>query len=683
MPNRLANETSPYLLQHKDNPVEWYPWGPEALERAKAEDRPIFLSIGYSACHWCHVMEHESFENTDTAALMNELFISIKVDREERPDLDSIYMSAVQSMTGSGGWPMSVFLTPDGRPFYGGTYFPNEPRHGMPSFTQVLRSVADAYSTRRGEIEETSQQLASRLTGSLAPGDEMLTADILSTAVARLAANFDWNQGGFGSAPKFPQPMSLEFLLRVHYGQADQRVLNMVELSLRRMAHGGMYDQLGGGFHRYSVDERWLVPHFEKMLYDNALLSRLYLHAYQQTGDPLYRRVVEETLDYVLREMTDPSGGFYSTQDADSEGVEGKFFVWTPGEVAEVIGADDAKVVGRYWDVTERGNFEGKNILNVPNEPERVASELGMSIEALDEVIQRSRQRLYEAREQRVHPGRDEKVLAAWNGMMLRSFAEAGASLKREDYLAAAIANAEFLVTRMAPSGRLLRSWKHGEAKLLGYLEDYAMVIEGLVALYEATFQRRWLTEARTLADAMADLFWDESEGFFYDTGKDAEALIVRPRDFYDNAMPCGGSAASDGLLRLAILTGEAEYERKAIASLRSVSRMMGEHAGGLAHWLSALDFHLSRTYEVAIVGRRGDAATQAMLDIVHGAYLPNKVVAGYDPDTDDPTLAGIPLLEGRGLVDGASAAYVCEHYACQLPATDAPTLAKQLGLGM
>ncbi len=677
MPNRLADETSPYLLQHRDNPVDWYAWGPEALERAKNEDMPIFLSIGYSACHWCHVMEHESFEDEETAAVMNALFVSVKVDREERPDLDSIYMQAVQSMTGRGGWPMSVFLTPDGRPFYGGTYYPNTSRHGMPSFTDVLKAVADAYHNRRGDVLESADRISGRLAPPAGSPNEMLTESILRLGTQRLGSTFDWTHGGFGGAPKFPQPMTLELLLRAHARDDDDRALQMVEFTLERMARGGIYDQLGGGFHRYSVDAQWLTPHFEKMLYDNALLSRVYLHAFQITKKRLYRLIVEETLDYVLREMTDPAGGFYSAQDADSEGVEGKFFVWTPAEIAAELGVEKAAAFAAYFDVTQAGNFEGKNILNVPDPPARVAESLGMAENDLALLIQRARKRLYQVRESRVHPGRDDKVLTAWNGLMLKSFAEAATVLKRADYLKAATANAAFLLDNLRQDGRVLRTWKAGRAKLPGYLEDYAMLIDGLLAVYEATFEPRWLDEARSLADAMIALFWSGSDGSFYDTGSDAEALIVRPRDVFDNAMPCGGSAAADVLLRLASFTGDAEYSRKAINSIRTVARFMQEHPAGFGHWLGALDFYLGKVREVVLVGERGDAGFARMRDVVFSDYRPNKVVAGLDSADAAPFAS--PLFEARVPLGGSVTAYVCENFACRTPTTDPEELAGQL----
>ena len=683
MPNRLAGETSPYLLQHKDNPVDWFPWGPEAFAKAKAEDKAILLSVGYSACHWCHVMAHESFENPQTAEVMNALFVSIKVDREERPDVDSIYMQAVQTMTSHGGWPMTVFMTPDGRPFYGGTYFPPVERHGMPSFTQVLMAVADAYQNKRGEMLAGAAQIAERLQKPLAgSGQQMLTATILQSAIQRMAEGFDWDNGGFGGAPKFPQPMNLEFALRSYKRDGDARLLQMAEFTLNKMARGGIYDQVGGGFHRYSTDQFWLVPHFEKMLYDNALLVRTYLHAYQVTGNHFYHRIAEETIDYVLREMTESSGGFYSAQDADSEGPEGKFFLWTAGEIQEILSEADARIAMRLWDVTEEGNFEEKNILNLPVDIPDVAISLGMLEADLMAVLRRCRKMLYDAREKRVHPGRDDKVLTSWNGLMLRSLAEAAAILGRDDYLQAARKNADFLLKSLRSNGRLLRTWKGGQAKLHGYLEDYAMLAAGLVSLYEATFERRWLDEAASLCDGMIDLFWSEIEGVFYDTGRDAEALIMRPRDFYDNAMPSGGSAAADALLKMAVLTGNQEYEQKAVRSLRAMAGVLGNYPSAFGHWLCALDFYLARKQEVVLVGPPSHERLKAFKETVFGAYLPNKVVAGFDPKGAPSATRNLPLLQGRDMVGGVPTAYVCENYTCQLPATDVEILAKQLGIG-
>jgi uncharacterized protein len=683
--NRLASETSPYLLQHAHNPVDWYPWSPEAFELARREDKPVLLSVGYSACHWCHVMERESFENDEIAALMNRLFVSIKVDREERPDVDQIYMQAVQSMTGRGGWPMTVFLTPDGVPFYGGTYFPPEDRHGMPAFPRLLRSIADAYHSRRGEVLEAGRQLVEAMgqSGRLTGSTSLLTRDVLVRAYMGLGGEFDERDGGLGQAPKFPQPMTWEAVLRVGRRTADARGLEMLQLTLTRMARGGIYDQLGGGFHRYSVDGQWLVPHFEKMLYDNAQLASLYLHAWLATGDGLYRRVAEETLDYVRREMTHPAGGFYSAQDADSEGVEGKFFVWSPEEMRAVL--DDpalARVALAYWGVDDGPNFEGRSILFVPRDPEEVAGTLGMTTDELATAIARARALLHAARETRVHPGLDDKVLASWNGLMLAAFAEGAAVLGRADYLAVAVRNAEFLTRQMVRDGRLLRSWKDGQARITGYLEDYAMVGVGLLALYEATFDRRWLDESRRLAEEALRLFWSADRNAFFDTGYDQEALVVRPRNLFDNAVPSGTSVAIDWLLRLAVILGEERYEATALAALRPMADLMQRYPSGFGRYLSALDFHLGPVAEVALVWPRGqERAVAPLLDTVFGRYQPNRVVVGAAEG--DPAGAGLPLLAERPAVGGRPTAYVCQHYVCQLPVTEPDALARQLDAGV
>jgi uncharacterized protein len=684
MANRLAEETSPYLLQHKDNPVDWYPWGEEALGRARDEDRPILLSVGYSACHWCHVMERESFEDEETARMMNEHFVNIKVDREERPDIDSIYMSAVQALTRSGGWPMTVFMTPDGAPFYGGTYFPPVPRGGLPSFQQLLLTLADAYENRREEVLQSAGSVRDYLqaaTGAAMPKTEAGGAALLDGAAETLLAEHDGRFGGFGGAPKFPQPMNLEVLLRRHRRAGDRAALAAVELTLRKMADGGIYDHLGGGFARYSVDAYWLVPHFEKMLYDNALLARVYLEAHQATGDPYYRRVAEETLDYVLRDMTSPEGGFYAAEDADSEGVEGKFYVWTPREIEEALEPEDAKLALRYWDVTERGNFEGKNILNVPRPPEVVAEEFGMPPGALRGRMDGIRQELFAVRERRVRPGRDEKVLAAWNGLMLRAFALAARVTGREDYLEAARKNATFLLENMKDNGRLRRSHKDGRARFNGYLEDYAMVADGLVELYEATFETRWLVEADLLCGAMNELFWDEEKRAFYDTPADHEQLVARPRDVYDNATPSGNSVAVEVLLRLALLLDRNDYRQRAEEVLDEMGGAMERLPGAFGRLLSALDLSASGTREIAIIGDPGSPDTRALLDTIYARYLPNKVVAGTGEDAAESS-GLIPLLAQRPMREGRATAYVCEGYACQAPTTDPEELARQLDAG-
>jgi uncharacterized protein YyaL (SSP411 family) len=677
MPNRLIDETSPYLLQHAHNPVDWYPWGDEALALSRQEDRPILLSIGYSACHWCHVMEHESFENPEIARLMNELFVNIKVDREERPDLDTIYMAAVQAMTGHGGWPMTMFLTPEGVPFYGGTYFPPADRGGMPGFPRVLMSVSDAYRSRRADVEKSAESVRNLLQRQIvAPRGGGPEREWLERAEQGILTNIDWAEGGFGGAPKFPQPMALEFLLRRHVLTGSRQALAAVELTLDKMANGGIYDQLGGGFHRYSVDRVWLAPHFEKMLYDNAQLARVYLQAYLVTENPLYRRIVEETLAYVEREMTDPGGGFYSTQDADSEGEEGKFFLWTPGEVERLLGPEDGLLFGSYFDITEAGNFEHRNILRVLSPIEDVAERLGVTVERLASALERGRAVLFEAREQRVKPGRDEKVLTAWNGMMLRAFAEAAVALANEGYLQIAIRNAEFVASELASGGRLLRTWKDGRAKLNGYLEDHACYADGLVALYEATFDSRWLNEARAIVDVMLERFGDGERGGFFDTASDHEQLVTRPKDLFDNATPSGNSVAADVLLRLALLTGEDRYRQAADGVLAQLGAVPAEHPTGFARLLCALDFALGKPREIAIIGAAESEQTQALREVVFQRFLPNRVVAGAPDATSAPA---IPLLADRPMRGGVPTAYVCEGYVCQAPVTDPAALAAQL----
>jgi uncharacterized protein YyaL (SSP411 family) len=664
--NRLARETSPYLLQHAHNPVDWYPWGEEAFTRARAEDKPVLLSVGYSACHWCHVMERESFENPAIAAVMNENFVSVKVDREERPDVDHIYMQAVQSLTGHGGWPMTVFLAPDGTPFYGGTYFPPEDRHGMPGFPKLLGAIADAWRSRRAEVMQSGRELTETLgqADRLRRAATLLTEEVLFAAFQGISSQFDEEWGGLGGAPKFPQPMIWEFVLRFFKRSSNPYAQRMVHTTLVRMARGGMYDQLGGGFARYSVDAHWMIPHFEKMLYDNAQLASLYLHAWLAFGDPECRRVCEETLDYLLRDMSDPAGGFYSAEDADSEGHEGKFYVWTPEEIRAVLGAD-ADRARAYWGVDRGPNFEGKSNLFIAGDPDPAG-------------IAPLRRRLLEARSQRVRPGRDDKVLAGWNGLACRALAEAGRALGRRDYVAAAVRNAEFLLGGMRRDGRLLRTWKAGQARLKGYLEDYAMVAAALVDVYEATFERRWLDAARGLADDMLRLFWDDTLEGFYDTGHDHERLIVRPRNLFDNAVPSGSSVAIETLLRVAVLTGEARFEARAVAALRPVADLLSRHPSGFGRFLCALDFHLGPKVEVALVAPARDDGAEALAAEVFGRFLPNRVVAGMRAG-DAEAAAGIPLLQGRGAVEGQATAYVCRNYACELPATDRATLVRQL----
>ena len=677
--NCLINETSPYLLQHAHNPVDWFAWGPEALAKAKAENKPILLSIGYSACHWCHRLREESFENEDIARLINENFVSIKVDREERPDLDQIYMNAVQMMTGHGGWPLTVFLTPDLVPFYGGTYFPPEDRYQIPGFPRVLLGVAEAYRTRPDEVAESAQSILTELRrmGVTRESHEVLSTSMLDAAFRGMARNYDATHGGFGGAPKFPAAMNLEFALRTYHRTGRSEALEMVTHTCHKMAEGGMYDQLGGGFHRYSTDARWLVPHFEKMLYDNALLSRLYLHTYQATGDQFFRRIAEETLDYVIREMTDQTGGFYSTQDADSEGVEGKFFVWTVEEINELLGPEDGALVCAYYGATPEGNFEEKNILYLPRPAETVAKQMNVPVERLQEAVERGRRVLFEAREKRVKPGRDEKILAAWNGLMLASFAEASVILDRAGYREVAGRNAQFILDHLRRDASLLHVYKDGQAKLNGYVDDYAFVASAFVTLYETTGTITWLEEAIALTDRMIEEFWDEEEGGFFYTGKSSEQLIVRTKDFFDNATPSGDSVAADLLLRLTVLTGHEDYHRKAITIFRLVRDAMSRYPSAFGCSLGALDFYLSTPKEIAIIGSN-EAERYALAREVWRRYIPNKVVA-LSEEGDEHAARVVPLLGERTTIDGRVTAYVCEHYSCLQPVTPPEELAAQL----
>ncbi len=681
MPNRLADATSPYLLQHKDNPVEWYPWGEEALARARAEDKPIFLSIGYAACHWCHVMAHESFEDPATAAVMNAHYVNIKVDREERPDLDSIYMSAVVALTGQGGWPMSVFLTPEGAPFFAGTYFPPGPRHGLPAFTQVLRGVSEAWSQRRAEVLTGSADILQHLRSSAlaAPEPSLPTQDDLSAAVRALWQTFDARLGGWGGAPKFPQPMTIEFLLRYRVLTGDAVPLDMANLTLQAMARGGIYDQLGGGFHRYSVDANWLVPHFEKMLYDNAQLARVYLHAWQLTGEAEFRRVTTETLDYVLREMTNPTGGFYASQDADSEGEEGKFFTWSEAEIDLALGADSA-LFKRVYGVTSGGNFDGHTILSVVEPAAQAAAALGLPSDTAEAATARARAALFARREARVHPGRDDKVIASWNGLMLAVLAEAGVAFEHAGYLAAARRNGDFLLAEMRDSdGRLRRSWRLGVAHLNAYLEDYAAVAEGLVALYQATADERYFVAARELVDTALAHFADSTGGFF-DTADDHEALVLRPKDVQDNATPSGSALMTSVLLKLAAYTGEPRYSDAALGALGALTPFLSRYPTGFAQWLSAAIFDLSEPHEVAVLTGADPAGLQALLREAQQPFRPFQVLAyRHTPVSDE---SAIPLLRHRPLVQGQATAYVCRGFVCRQPVTTVDALRLDLDRG-
>jgi uncharacterized protein YyaL (SSP411 family) len=666
--NRLAHETSPYLRQHADNPVDWYVWGDDAFTAARDRDVPIFLSVGYSSCHWCHVMAHESFEHPATGAHMNELFVNVKVDREERPDVDAIYMQAVQALTGRGGWPMSVWCTPDGRPFYAGTYFPNTDDRGMPSFARVCDAVAEAWRDRRADVLQQSEQLTRAIdqelvdpTGGAAPG--ALDPGILTAALGAIHAQFEPSYGGFGRAPKFPQAMTIDFLCRAYVRDPSDETRTMLTTTLDAMAAGGIHDHLGGGFARYSTDDFWLVPHFEKMLYDNALLTRAYLHGYLVTGDARYRAVVDDIVTYVLRDLHHPDGGFYSAEDADSEGVEGKFYCWSLAEVREVCGTDaDAAIA--FFGVTERGNFEDPHTGfrgNILHAVDRNATP--------DAAVERARAALFARRATRVRPGLDDKVLLGWNALFLDALTEAAAVCKRSDWMDAARTNARFLLRELrTEEGRFLRSWR---APYLAYAEDYGALLEALCTLAEHD-DVEWLSEARTVADELVRLFHDDRNGGFFTTGHDAEQLIVRAKELFDNATPSANSLAAHGLMRLAALTGETRYEQPALEVITLLARPAATHPTAFAHVLAAIERRVTSPLEVAIVGDPADARTHALASEARGRLLPASVLlVGTSNDS--------PLLAGREQVDGAPTAFVCEHYACRLPVTDSSALRGEL----
>ena len=665
--NRLIHETSPYLLQHAHNPVAWFPWGEEAFEKAQAEDKPIFLSVGYAACHWCHVMEHECFENEDIAQIMNAHFVNVKVDREERPDVDEIYMNAVQVMTGSGGWPMSVFLTPQGVPFYGGTYFPPESRHNIPGFPQVLESIARHYREKGDNVADVASRLHEHLRAMAridALADDLTETDF-EGAFQKIKSNFDFQHGGFGTQPKFPNSMNLDVCLRTYLRTGDIEARAMVALTLEKMARGGIYDQLGGGFHRYSVDRYWLVPHFEKMLYDNALLAQLYTQAYQAAKRPLFVRIVRSILDYTRREMTAPEGGFYSTQDADSEGEEGKFFVWTPQEVMDLLGEEDGAAFCRYFDVTERGNFEGKNILNIPQ-----------VYEVDEDAMARRCAILFEAREKRVKPGRDEKIQVSWNGLMISAFARAYRTFGDPVYLKSASDAAQFILENMCTDrGLLLHTFTDGRAHFNAYQDDYACLIVGLIDLYEASFEPSYIIAARDFMEVMIDQFWDREDGGFFYTGRDHEELIVRSKNPYDNATPSGNSMGAMALLRLGTLLEREDWRDMGARILHLFGRHIREVPSGFGNMICALDLYLQGAVEVAVLGDRDREDTVALLNVVNKKWRPNVVLCGGS----DPVSDAIPLLKNRGMIDGRATAYVCRNFVCSEPVTDAEALEKLL----
>ena len=680
--NRLARETSPYLRQHAENPVDWYPWGAEALGRARTEGRPILLSIGYAACHWCHVMAHESFEDPETAALMNELFVNIKVDREERPDLDAIYMGAVQAMTGHGGWPMTVFLTPDGVPFYGGTYYPPTDRQGMPSFRRVLSSVATAFRERRGDVEAAAGQVRTmyaRMAAAQGPSGAPTIA-LLAAAARGVARRFDERSGGFEGAPKFPHAMALEFALVAWRRGLLPNGMIVARDSFLAMSRGGIHDQIGGGFHRYSVDARWQVPHFEKMLYDNALLCRLGVHLFQVTRDPEIREVVDDLIAWVGAEMTAPGGGFYSSLDADSEGEEGRYYVWDAAELESLLG-EDARAAAAHWGVTRSGNFEGRNILHVAADADATIARVGggLTRDELHGLVRRARAALGAARARRPRPARDEKVLASWNGLMLRALAEAARSLEHDEARALAMRTGTFLLRELVHDGRATRVWdgSGGTRYVPGFLDDQAALALAALAMYELTFDESWVAHARQMAESMLRWFWDEHTGMFYDTAHDHEALITRPRETTDNATPSGTSLAVELLLRLGDLLDVPSWRQRALDVLSSMSNAVERYPLAFGHLLTAADVAVYGPVEVALLGDPSSVGFVALQRVAAQQYVPGLVLAGGRAN------GGIALLRDRKPINDAATAFVCRHYACDAPTTIPETLSAQLELAV
>ncbi len=682
--NRLIGEKSPYLLQHADNPVDWYPWGEEAFQKANKEDKPIFLSIGYATCHWCHVMAHESFEDEEVARLLNQHFVAIKVDREERPDIDKIYMHVCQSLTGGGGWPLSVFMTPERKPFFAGTYFPKSSRLGMPGFMDVLEQVAAMWQKDRASILKSSEAI----TGAIQPASDSekspqpVSVETLKKGYTQLARVFDPGWGGFGASPKFPTPHNLTSLLRWHKRSGDTEALEMVEVTLNAMRNGGIFDQIGFGFHRYSVDSKWLVPHFEKMLYDQALLSIAYLEAYQVTGKAEFAQVAREIFTYVLRDMTAPDGGFYSAEDADSEGKEGLFYVWTPQEVKKHLGEKTGDIFCRFYGIAEGGNFEEG--LSIPHKRiplQAFATRGGLGLQELETILEEARKKLFDVREKRIHPLKDDKVLTSWNGLMIAALAKGHQVLGDQAYADAARNAADFIAKNLKThEGRLLRRYRHGDAAHAGYLDDYAFMVWGLVELYEATFDVSYLEETIALNQAMIDIFWDKEEGGLYFTGTGNEQLITRSKDLYDGALPSGNSVASLNFLRLSRMTGNIELEKRADELTRAFSKQIQEQPIAYTQMLNALEFMIGPSQEVVIVGERGLESTQAMVNVVRSKFLPNKVLLLHPDGSDGKRLVAIsPFLKDMVSAGNQPTVYVCEQYACQTPIRDVGKLASAL----
>ena len=666
--NHLIHETSPYLLQHAHNPVDWYPWSDEAFQKAKGQNRPILLSIGYSACHWCHVMERESFEDEKIAALMNDLFVNIKVDREERPDLDEVYMNAVQMLTGRGGWPMTVFLTPEGKPFYGGTYFPPEDRYGVPGFPKILQGVANAYREKPQDVERSVEQILAALQRmSLSTESQQpFSSDIIGQSAEQLAQAYDTDHGGLGKAPKFPNVGVYELFLRHYHHSKKSRFLEMVTHTLTKMARGGIYDHLGGGFHRYSVDEKWLVPHFEKMLYDNAQLVRIYAQVYSVTGEPLFKQVVDETMNYLMREMLHTEGGFYSTQDADSEGEEGKFFVWTEEEISQILGEEASEIFCRIYDVSEEGNFEENNILHPILTLEQASKFFRRDLREIESLVSVAKGKLFQEREKRPKPFRDEKILTSWNGLMLSGLAEAIKISRQPAYLEAANRTVDFIFTKMFRDGRLLHTYKSGTGKILGYLDDYAFLAAGLLDLFEATVNRAHLDRALELAEIMSHEFWDEAGGGFFYTGRSHERLIAQSKPIFDGSIPSGNAVATQVLLRLYHYTGKEDYLKRAEKILRAYYNAMENQPFGFAHMLAALDFYLQKPKEVVLVGDKKDPETAELLTKIHLLYLPNMTLQLASPDDSLEKVSS--LLAGKKQFEGRPTVYVCHNFTCSRP---------------
>ncbi|MDY6972143.1 MAG: thioredoxin domain-containing protein [Thermodesulfobacteriota bacterium] len=678
--NRLVNEKSPYLLQHAGNPVSWYPWSEEAFQKAKKENKPIFLSIGYATCHWCHVMAHESFEDEEVARILNEYYISIKVDREERPDVDKIYMSVCQSLTGRGGWPLSIFMTPEGKPFFAGTYFPKLGRLGMTGFIDILKQISAMWQNDNQRILKTSEEITGLINSKAHSGssDHVMGLDTLKKGYTQLANNFDSLLGGFGSAPKFPTPHNLSFLLRWHHRNSDPLALEMVEKTLDSMRRGGIFDQIGFGFHRYSVDEKWLVPHFEKMLYDQALSAIAYTEAYQVTGKVEFARVAREVFTYVLRDMTAPDGGFYCAEDADSEGEEGLFYLWEYKDIKEYLGEEVGELFCRFYNITKEGNFEqGRNIPHITVPISTFAKKEGMDPTELNKTLRHAREILFDIRKKRVHPLKDDKILTSWNGLMIAAFAKGYQALGDQSYAHAARKAVDFVLKNLrSPEGRILRRYRLKEAAYPGYLDDYAFFVWGLIELYEATFEVTLLEEAVAINNAMFDIFWDQEGGGFFFTGKGNETLITRAKEIYDGALPSGNSVAASNFVRLSRMTGDVSLEKKAEQLTRSFSNEVFRYPMAYTQLLLAVDFMVGPSKEIVIAGDPGHESTKAMVNAVHKKFLPNKVLLLRSNGVEGERLAALSsFVKPMVPIDRKATAYVCERYACKTPTTDASQL--------